>query len=109
MTTPAETEARRRAASLAWRARLPRATPEVRAAAGMAEAAIQFAELSAANPPGAIRSVGNALDNAFITGLSGRPAPGRVTPAEIAARGAKVWSGILRHLPAVSGAAPASA
>ena len=43
-TAPAEVEARRRAASLAFRARLPHASPEVRAAAEMAQAAIAYAD-----------------------------------------------------------------
>ncbi len=106
---PAEVEARRRAASLAFRARLPNASPEVRAAAAMAEVAIEFARVFAAIPPGSIRTLPEALEEAIISGLSGRPAPGRITAAERAAHAEKVWDDILRRLPVVGAPEPARA
>lgn len=46
---PAETEARRRAASLAFRAKMPNASAEIRAAAEMAQAAIAYADAASAH------------------------------------------------------------
>ena len=108
-TAPAEVEARRRAASLAFRARLPHASPEVRAAAEMAQAAIEFAQLSAAHPPGSIPTLEQAVSDAVIAGLSGRPAPERVTGAEREQHTVKIWDGVLRHLPPVGSRAPSHA
>ncbi len=51
---PAETEARRRAASLAFCAKLPNASPEVRAAAEMAQAAIAYADAASAHVWGGV-------------------------------------------------------
>ncbi len=106
---PAETEACRRAASLAFRARLPNASPEVRAAAAAAQAAIEFAQLAAANPPGSIRTLEQAVSDAVIAGLSGRPAPERGTAPEREQHAANVWDGVLRHLPPVGSRAPSHA
>jgi len=98
---PAEIEARRRAASLAWRASMPRATPQLQAAAAMAEAAISYGTLAADHPPGSIRTLQEVVADAVVSGLSGRPAPERVTAAEQEQHAAKIWTSILRDLPPI--------
>ena len=107
--TPAEVEARRRAAALGFRARLPNASPGVRAAAEMAEVAIRYGTLAGANPPRSIRTVHQVVADAVISGLSGTPAPERVTAAEREAHAAKVWGDIVRRLPVVGAREPARA
>ena len=114
MNTPqpvirAEVEARRRAASLAFRAKLPNASPAVRATAEMAEVAIRYATLAASIPPGSIRTVQQVVADAIVSGLSGRPAPERVTAAERAAHAEKVWGDIVRRLPVVGAREPVRA
>ena len=105
----AEAEVRRRAASLAFRARLPNASAAVRAAAEMAQAAIEFAQIAAANPPGAIPTLEQAVSDAVIAGLSGRPAPERGTAPEREQLAAKAWTSVLRHLPPVGAPEPSRA
>ena len=98
---PAEVEARRRAASLRFRASMPRATPEVQAAADAVEVAIAYATLAAAHPPGSIRTLQEVVADAVVSGLSGRPVPERVAAAEREQHAAKIWADILPSLPPV--------
>ena len=106
---PAEIEARRRAGSLAFRAKLPHASAQIRAAAAAAQAAIEFADLAAAHLPRSIPTLEQAVSDAVIAGLSGRPAPERGTAPEREQHAANVWDGVLRHLPPVGSRAPSHA
>ena len=106
---PAEIEARRRAGSLAFRAKLPHASAQIRAAAAAAQAAIEFADLAAAHLPRSIPTLEQAVSDAVIAGLSGRPAPERGTAPEREQLAAKAWTSVLRHLPPVGAPEPSRA